>query len=159
MNVVFVGTAKGVSSARKGFYYAGPGNKFYSVLYNTGLTSRKINPEECYELASYKIGLTDLVPNKAGNDTELEEEDFDIESFHLKILKFKPKIVAFNGKLAASYFFGLRGKTKDINFGLQNIKVLDTLFFVLPSTSGSGARYWNEKWWKDLNNLINHCEI
>ncbi len=33
LDVVFCGTAKGKASATLGFYYAGPGNKFYGILH------------------------------------------------------------------------------------------------------------------------------
>ena len=50
LDVVFCGTAKGKASARKGFYYAGPGNKFYNVLHLVGFTPYRMESEECYEI-------------------------------------------------------------------------------------------------------------
>ena len=38
LDIAFCGTAKGEASARLGFYYAGPGNKFYGVLHSDGFT-------------------------------------------------------------------------------------------------------------------------
>jgi len=49
LDVVFCGTAKGEASARKGFYYAGPGNKFYGILHQAGFTPNKLEPKDCYE--------------------------------------------------------------------------------------------------------------
>ena len=42
LDVIFCGTAKGETSARKGFYYAGPGNKFYGILHQSGITPNKL---------------------------------------------------------------------------------------------------------------------
>lgn len=71
LDVVFCGTAKGKASARLCYYYAGPGNKFYTILHTAGFTPHKLSPESCYEINNYKIGLTDLVYNECGNDNEI----------------------------------------------------------------------------------------
>lgn len=39
LDVVFCGTAKGTTSALKGFYYAGTGNQFYNIIQKAGFTS------------------------------------------------------------------------------------------------------------------------
>ena len=69
LDVVFCGTAKGETSARKGFYFAGPGNKFYGILHKTGFTPIKLDPIHCYDINQFNIGLTDLVHTEFGNDT------------------------------------------------------------------------------------------
>jgi TDG/mug DNA glycosylase family protein len=39
LKVVFCGTAVGDQSARRGAYYAGPGNQFWNILAETGTLS------------------------------------------------------------------------------------------------------------------------
>ena len=57
--LVIYGTAAGERSAKFGAYYAGPGNKFWRVLYEVGLTpDRALRPSEFRELLSYGIGLS-----------------------------------------------------------------------------------------------------
>ena len=61
LDVVFCGTAKGKASALKGYYYAGPGNKFYGILHSANFTPKRLLPAGCYSINEYGIGLTDLV--------------------------------------------------------------------------------------------------
>lgn len=154
LDIVFCGTAKGETSARKGFYYAGPGNKFYKILYLTGFTPRKLEPRDCFEINRYGIGLTDLVHSEFGNDRKISRESYDIEGFITKMKKYQPKYIAFNSKKGASFVLGLRGITKLVNYGLLDITIGKSKVFVLPSTSGSARKYWNDKYWFALKQLI-----
>jgi TDG/mug DNA glycosylase family protein len=150
LDVVFCGTAKGEASARKGFYYAGPGNKFYGTLYKMGFTPVKLEPKDCYEINQYNIGLTDLVHTEFGNDSEISDSSYDVDGFREKMQVYKPKFIAFNGKKAASFFLGYKGVTSLVDFGLQEKALGNSKIFVLPSTSGSARKYWDESYWIDL---------
>jgi len=154
LDIVFCGTAKGEASARKGFYYAGPGNKFYGILYQAGFTPYKLEPKDCYGIFKYKIGLTDLVHTEFGNDNEISDESFDVEGFIAKMKKYQPKYIAFNGKKGASFVLGFKGVTKLVEYGLQEKNIGKSKLFVLPSTSGSARRFWNEKYWIELKKII-----
>lgn len=47
LSVVFVGTSVATASAARGHYYAGPGNKFWELLWEAGLTAdRMLSPEQ-----------------------------------------------------------------------------------------------------------------
>ena len=46
LDLVVCGTAASSISAERGQYYAGPGNRFWSVLEETGLTPRRLQPSE-----------------------------------------------------------------------------------------------------------------
>lgn len=154
LDVVFCGTAKGKTSALKGYYYAGSGNKFYSALHLAGFTTTKLEPRDCYDIGKYNIGLTDLVHNECGNDNELSSENYDVEGFIAKMKEFQPKFIAFNGKTAASFFLGYQGVTSIINYGLQDKTIEKSKLFVLPSTSGSSRRYWDDRYWLELKKMI-----
>ncbi len=44
---VFIGTSVATASASRGCYYAGPGNKFWELLWDAGLTGdRLLQPEK-----------------------------------------------------------------------------------------------------------------
>ncbi|MBK8141472.1 MAG: mismatch-specific DNA-glycosylase [Chitinophagaceae bacterium] len=81
LDVVFCGTAKGKASATKGFYYAGPGNKFYAILHQASFTPTRLLPTECYTINNYGIGLTDLVHTESGNDNQIRKESYEIDLF------------------------------------------------------------------------------
>ncbi|MEX0982385.1 MAG: mismatch-specific DNA-glycosylase [Bacteroidales bacterium] len=156
LEVVFCGTAKGEASAMKGFYYAGPGNKFYGTLYKVGFTPLKLEPKDCFDINRYKIGLTDLVHTEFGNDSDISDSSYDVDEFLKKIERFQPNFVAFNGKTSASYFLGYRGITSLVDFGMQEMKIGRSQLYVLPSTSGSARRYWVESYWVELFRRINN---
>ena len=60
LDLVVCGTAASPVSAERGQYYAGPGNRFWSVLEETGLTPRRLQPSEYRSLLELGIGLTDV---------------------------------------------------------------------------------------------------
>ena len=155
LDVVFCGTAKGEASARLGYYYAGPGNKFYGILHSAGFTSDRLLPKDCYDINTYKIGLTDLVHTEAGNDNQISDDSYDVDSFIAKMEKYQPKYIAFNSKKGASFVLGYRGVTSLVDYGLQNKTIGKSKLFVLPSTSGSARRFWDENYWFELMRLIN----
>ncbi|MEN8613726.1 mismatch-specific DNA-glycosylase [Dehalogenimonas sp. THU2] len=151
--IVFCGTAAGSRSAEIGAYYAGQGNLFWQTLAATGLTPRKLNPEEFLTLLDYRLGLTDLVKTQSGCDRDLSLSGFDIPGFCDRINRFRPKIIAFNGKAAAKAFFG-----RSVAYGgpLFDDRIGDTAIFVLPSTSGAARRWWGEERWEDLIKMVSH---
>ncbi len=152
LDVVFCGTAKGTTSAKESFYYARSGNQFYSILHKPGFTHKELSPKECFEICQYRIGLTDLVHNQSGNDNELDDANYDVIGFTEKSKKYQPKYVAFNGKKAAAFVLGYKGKTKHVEFGLQKDQTIigKSKLYVLPQTSGSARKYWDEKYWFEL---------
>src|ERR1700744_1471316 len=90
LKLVICGTAVGAKSALRQAYYAGPGNKFYSILFTTGLSPVMLLPKDYSKLLDYGIGLTDLVKSQAGMDHTLKKENFDILNFRKKIKKYAP---------------------------------------------------------------------
>jgi len=152
LKVVFCGTAVGDKSAQAGAYYAGPRNSFWSTLAQVGLTPRRLDPQEFRILPRYGIGLTDLAKGLHGSDRRVRTSDFDTRSFRLKIEKFNPKVVAFNGKRAARPFFG-----RDIQYGLQAETIGKSVIFVLPSTSGAARRYWDQSHWSALSDFLQNA--
>ncbi|HLD96511.1 MAG TPA: mismatch-specific DNA-glycosylase [Patescibacteria group bacterium] len=145
LRIVFCGTAVGERSAKRGCYYAGPGNQFWPTLKKFGFVPEVFRPEDFRKLSTHGLGLTDLVKLRSVNDAELRTENFDVDGFRAKIVSFTPKALAFNGKKAAAVFLG-----RPVEYGLQEEGVGDTLIFVLPSTSGAARGFWDESYWMKL---------
>lgn len=150
LKVVFCGTALGDCSACRGAYYAGPGNRFWDVLAETGLTTHRLSPEEYPLLLGFGIGLTDLVKIKSGQDMGLRAMDYDVAGFRAKIEKHAPMTVGFNGKKAAQVFIG----RTPVEYGLQREKIEGATLFVLPSTSGAARGFWDSKYWLQLARYV-----
>jgi TDG/mug DNA glycosylase family protein len=154
--VVFCGTAAGTASAARKAYYAGPGNMFWPTLHETRLTERLLVPEEFTRLNEYGIGLTDVAKKVSGSDDSLRNTDFSVDSFRERMASTRPKLIAFNGKKAASAVFEM--PTRAIRYGLQEQSLGESRVFVLPSTSGSGRKYWDKAYWMDLARIVKETE-
>lgn len=155
LKIVFCGTAASETSAARGEYYAGPGNKFWPVLAEIGLTPRRFSPSEYRDLLKYGIGLTDVVKGQSGGDAQIDFKQSNPETVKQKIHQFSPSILAFNGKKAAQIFLDERR----VEFGLQAQKVGTTRLYVAPSTSGAANGYWDLESWRELAKLAHEVAI
>ncbi len=153
LKVIFCGTAAGKKSAARKCYYANPNNQFWSVLYRTGLTPRKLQPEEYTKLLGYGIGLTDLSKRQSGTEAEVSETGLDVEGFRSKIREYRPKAIAFNGKKAAETFYG-----RPVGYGRQSESIEGAKVFVMTSTSGAARGFWDEEYWRELAKSISDSE-
>lgn len=148
---VFCGTAASPTSARRGAYYAGPGNQFWPILHRTGLLPRRLAPEEYRLMPSFGFGLTDLVKGKAGVDTALVPADYDREAFVAKMRLYRPGLVCFTSKQAAKVFL----TRPQVAYGRVDDTTLDRIpLFVAPSPSGAARGHWDEAWWHELAALV-----
>jgi len=151
--VVFCGSAVGSASARRRAYYAGPGNAFWPTLAEVGLTPRQMAPVEYKSMTRYGLGLTDLAKTISGPDRVLAEKHFDRNGLRAKILRYRPRILAFTSKRAAEEFI-----EHSVDYGRMDDKIGNTVLFVLPSPSGAARRYWDKKRWRELARLRGDAE-
>ncbi len=150
---VICGTAAGEMSASLGAYYAHPTNRFWKVLQQVGLTPQVLKPSDFGILFEYGLGLTDIAKTVSGVDASVPSIAFDVPSFASSIRACCPGIVAFNGKKAARTFYGLRPRDLlEYGAGLPVLNFPPT--FVLPSTSGSAARFWDLNWWQQFAHKV-----
>lgn len=150
LKIIFCGTAAGSVSAERKQYYAGPGNKFWSIIHKVGLTPYQLSSICYHDLLKYGLGLTDVVKGQSGNDSAINFRQSDPASLTKKMLKYQPSVLAFNGKKAAQVFLC----RKKIEFGLQIEVIGTTHLFIAPSTSGAANRYWNQDIWHELATLV-----
>lgn len=148
LRLVICGSAAGTVSASKGAYYAGPGNKFWRILAETGLTPRILRPEEFHLLPTFGIGLTDLAKHVSGADTVIRPQDDDPEGLRARIRTCRPGMLAFNGKRAAAAFLGA-----PVAYGAGPALTDFPPIFVLPSTSGAASGHWDATHWHQLARL------
>jgi TDG/mug DNA glycosylase family protein len=165
LKVVFVGTAAGERSAFLGHYYSGRGNKFWELLWETGLTGdRVLSPEQDDHVLSYGVGLTDIAKAvAASSDTNLRAGDLDIPGFLVKIERYEPTCVTFNGKGAAAKVAAHLGHAKP-DHGPTGFGIAGAVGYVLPSSSGSNNdpvrfRPKNSKadWWREFGEWLGHA--
>ncbi len=150
LRLVICGSAAGAVSARRGAYYAGPGNKFWSILAQTGLTPRLLRPEEFPLLPAFGIGLTDLAKRAFGADTAIRAGDYDPAGLRERIRACRPGMLAFNGKKPAATFLGIASAA----YGPAREAPDGPPLFVLPSTSGAASGHWDARWRHRLADLV-----
>ena len=145
LRIVLCGTAVGTASAIAGAYYAHKQNKFWRVLYETGLTPELLQPQQYRELLRYKIGLTDFVKTHSGMDHEIPLSELAEHSrtrLRASIASHRPKFLAFTSKMAGQHFLGGRR-----DYGEQTERIADTRVWILPSTSGAANGSWRPEIW------------
>ncbi len=137
MKLVVVGCNPGERSARVGHYYAGRGNEFWPLLYESGVIPEPLTYNDDRRIVEFGVGLTDLVKRPSKGIDDLDREDFAEGRVLLaqKLEEYRPRVVAFNGKMVYERFSG-----RPCMLGLQKEKLYGADVFVLPSTSGLNAK-------------------
>ena len=145
LDVVLCGSAVGTVSAVAGAYYAHKQNKFWKILYETGLTPELLPPHRYRELLQHRIGLTDFVKTHFGMDHEIPLSKLaEVSRTRLtaSMVRYRPKFLAFTSKTAGQYFWG--GQR---DYGEQAERIAETRIWILPSTSGAANGSWRPEIW------------
>ncbi len=151
---MFCGRAPSPESARRRAYYAHFSNKFWKILAETGLTEKRLQPEEYYLLPQYGMGLTDINKTEFGSDHELSGSGDNPFALHEKIKRYQPRILAFNGKNNFRLFVrevSEIAQSVAVNYGRQDAELIgSTEVWVLPNTSARAQSYWDASYWHGL---------
>ena len=159
LDIVFVGINPGERSAKLGHYYAGIGNQFWELLYESGLTQRRLSYYEDRLLLWHSIGLTDVVKWPSRSSSEISNQEFNQGRVELKrkLLNYEPKIVCFNGITGFCAFFGKEARARP---GLQNFRIGTSRVFLVPSTSARNKAHYSfeekRRWFVKLRELRDH---
>jgi TDG/mug DNA glycosylase family protein len=135
LRILFIGFNPGERAAQIGHYYGYPGNRFWWLLYEAGLTDRLLRPEEDQSLLDYGLGLTDIVarPSKSSSDLSGWELREGREALLQKLHTYRPKIACCNG---LGVYRALTGR-KSVAYGRQPVSVAAGIIdFVAASPSG-----------------------
>ena len=157
LRLVFCGTAPSRISARARAYYANPQNRFWGTLFKVELTPRLFAPHEYPRLLEHKIGLTDVAKRHSGVDSSLPGEAFAPLELRLKLVTYRPQMLAFTSKRAAGEV--LQVPTGRLEYGLQTSRLEDTALWVLPSTSPLGANHFQLTPWLELAQWFRACPV
>jgi double-stranded uracil-DNA glycosylase len=155
LKVLFVGFNPSIRSSETGHHFANPNNRFWKILYESGLTPRKFDATEDSKLLELRMGITNIVarPTKAADEITKEEYKEGKEILRKKIEKLKPKVVCFVGKGVYQEYSGL----KNVSWGKQTASVVQgTIDFVAPSSSGLVRMKIEEiiAIYKELNEIV-----
>src|SRR3982750_3688104 len=98
--IVFCGMAGAESSKTRKHYYASPGNNFWECLHLSGLTPRRLRPDEDRSIVDHGLGLTDLVGHW---DHEPGRGWVEIDRLVAAVERWEPAFLAFTAKGTAAY--------------------------------------------------------
>ena len=137
LRCVFCGINPGRRSSAAGCHFANPRNDFWRLLAGAGLTPRRLDPSEQWELLGLGYGLTNAAYRTTKGSSDLRRGDFDGSAERLERIAadLEPGTIAFVGKSSYQGAFGV----SRCELGLQERALGATTLFVLPSTSPANA--------------------
>jgi TDG/mug DNA glycosylase family protein len=143
LDLIIVGINPGLRSGATGHHYAGPGNHFWPLLHESGLVDEPLTYNDDARVLEWNIGLTNMVARttRSLDDLTIDELRAGAKALQRKLLRYRPRIVAFNGKRIYEVF-----AARPCKFGLQDERVAGArtpsgLVYVMPSTSARTASY------------------
>lgn len=150
--IVFCGMAGAESAKSRDHYYASPGNSFWESAHLSGLTSRRLRPEEDGLVVEQGLALTDLVGHW---DHDTLRGWVEIDLLVAQVEQWEPAFVAFTAKGTAGYAARALGHRAP-GLGLASWGIGRSEVFVLPGTSGANHRKDYDgrptrlAWWQEL---------
>ena len=143
LKLVFCGYNPSLTSGRSGNHYAHPGNRFWRVLWASGITNRLYDPQEDETLLELGIGFTNLCSRPTRRADELTREEIRSGALALrqKLEQFRPRVVAYTGIGVYKWFRA----TSKVGWGVQEVSAVPGVTdVVVPSPSGLNRMRFEE---------------
>jgi TDG/mug DNA glycosylase family protein len=135
LRILFIGYNPSVRSGEVGHHYAGRGNRFWKLLYESGLTERLMDPSEDRDLIRVGYGFTNIVERPTRRADEIAKEEYAMGRVKLfeKLSRYRPQVACFVGKGVYEQYVG----RKNVPWGVQMESTVEGVIdFVAPSSSG-----------------------
>jgi TDG/mug DNA glycosylase family protein len=150
LSLLFCGYNPSLSSGRSGRHYAHPGNRFWRVLFASGVTDRLYAPQEDEGLLDLGIGFTNLCPRPTRRADELSREEIaaGAEALRARLDRYRPAAVAYTGIGVYKWFRA----TSKVAWGTQRNSAIEGVTdIVVPSPSGLNRMQFDE--------LVDHYRV
>jgi TDG/mug DNA glycosylase family protein len=148
VRVLFVGINPGLRSALTGHHFAGYSNRFWKLLYDSGLVPEPLTFEDDDRLPEFGFGVTNIVPRPSAGMTDLRADEYrdGARVLMAKIEKYRPSIVALVGVTVYRALLLSLGDQhalkRALKLGFQKPPVpFPAQVFVLPNPSGRNANF------------------
>jgi TDG/mug DNA glycosylase family protein len=140
--VLFVGINPGVRSALTDHHFAGYSNRFWKLLYDSGLVPEPITFADDDRLPEWGLGVTNLIARPTPGIDTLQREEYARGLVHLrrKVRRWKPPVVAFVGVTLYRFVFAVPA-SRPITLGRQRDTFEGAAVYVLPNPSGRNANF------------------
>ncbi|MGI8689875.1 MAG: mismatch-specific DNA-glycosylase [Thermomicrobiales bacterium] len=135
LTLVFIGSNPSIRASETGHYYAHPGNRFYPLLFEAGLTPRRLTSEEDVLLPTFGIGMTDLHERPSRRADEVPDAVYRAgrERIVALLARYQPRWLCCNGARVYQDLTSARGP---VYYGAHEETIAGCRLFVVPSTSG-----------------------
>jgi double-stranded uracil-DNA glycosylase len=156
--VLFVGINPGVRSALTGHHFAGFSNRFWKLLYDSGLVPEPLTYADDDRLPEWGFGITNIVARATPGIDDLRPEEYVAGRVRLraKVRRYRPAIVALVGiTVYRAMFPEQRGA---VAAGLQEERLGDAAVFVLPNPSGRNANFTYDEMRRAYRALARHLK-
>lgn len=154
--MLFVGINPGVRSALTGHHFAGFSNRFWKLLFRSGLVSEPVTYLDDDRLPEWGYGITNIVARATPGIDELRPEEYAAGRSRLraKVRRYQPDMVAFVGITVYRAMFPER--SGPVVMGMQKDQLGEAAVFVLPNTSGRNAHFSFEQMLASFKALRDH---
>ena len=141
VRVLFVGINPGIRSSVTGHHFAGFSNRFWKLLYESGLVPEPIGYQDDGRLPDWGYGVTNIVPRPTPGIGTLRPEEYVAGRARLrrKVYRYRPEVVAAVGVTVFRAMFPDRKGA--VTPGLQRERIAASAVFVLPNPSGRNANF------------------
>ena len=140
---MFVGINPGVRSATVGHHFAGASNRFWKLLFESGLVDEPLTYEEDWRLPEWRLGLTNIIGRSSVGIDTLSAGEYQAgrSALERKIRRYHPRTIAFLGVTIYRMLFPQLCKPKRLGLGATGTRLASTPVFLLPNPSGRNAHY------------------
>ena len=161
LRILFVGINPGVRSAAVGHHFAGHSNRFWKLLYESGLIHLPLTYLEDWRLPEWGLGLTNIISRTSAGIDALRPEEYraGLAALDQKIKRFQPQTIAFLGVTTFRMIFPAKAsRAGPLALGLTNARLTGAPIFLLPNPSGRNAHYSYDQMLRAFIMLRKHAE-
>lgn len=141
--VLFVGINPGLRSAALGHHFAGASNRFWNLLFQSGLVDEPLTYDQDWRLPEWQLGLTNIIsrPTVGIQDLDPEEYRAGVTALERKIRRYRPQTVALLGVTIFRMLFPHVINVNRLQLGFTQARLAGSRVFLLPNPSGRNAHY------------------
>lgn len=141
--ILFVGINPGIRSAAVGHHFAGASNRFWKLLFESGLVDEPLTYEQDWRLPHWRLGMTNIIGRSTVGIDALHPAEYQagLRALERKVRRYRPRIIAFLGVTIYRTVFPHLCQSKLLDLGPTNARLADAPVFLLANPSGRNAHY------------------
>src|SRR5215831_18933265 len=143
LKVLFVGINPGLKSAAVGHHFAGPSNRFWTLLFDSRLVDEPLTYREDSRLLEWRLGLTNIISRTSASIDTLSPAEYrsGLTVLERKIRRYQPRTIALLGVTIFRMLLSEGSGPGRLDLGPTNARLAGVPVFLLPNPSGRNAHY------------------